>query len=199
MDVPNVTASLCSHLQVIKYTLDPVWKPFTVPLVSLCDGDMEKLIKVPGSPRLRCGDQPLGLTAKHLNPHGWLMNNPQSSKHQNTKKLLVWGLQQERLGTSAGAAGVVPVSEVCALSSQVVCYDYDSDGGHDFIGEFQTSVARLCEAQDASPVSADMLLRKNEEGGSSGDRLWYLHPQSVLEEAKSKFLSLSTRTMSDPG
>lgn len=31
---------------MIKYTLDPVWKPFTVPLVSLCDGDVEKLIKV---------------------------------------------------------------------------------------------------------------------------------------------------------
>lgn len=49
------------------------------------------------------------------------------------------------------------------LPPQVVCYDYDSDGGHDFIGEFQTSVARLCEAQDASPVSADMLLGKNGE------------------------------------
>lgn len=35
-------------LQVIKYTLDPVWKPFTVPLVSLCDGDMEKPIQVRG-------------------------------------------------------------------------------------------------------------------------------------------------------
>lgn len=23
---------------------------------------------------------------------------------------------------------------------QVMCYDYDNDGGHDFIGEFQTSV-----------------------------------------------------------
>lgn len=31
---------------MIKYTLDPVWKPFTVPLVSLCDGDMEKPIQV---------------------------------------------------------------------------------------------------------------------------------------------------------
>lgn len=50
VDVPIVTASLCSHPQAIKYTLDPVWKPFTVPLVSLCDGDMEKLIKVKGSP-----------------------------------------------------------------------------------------------------------------------------------------------------
>lgn len=37
-----------------------------------------------------------------------------------------------------------------------MCYDYDSDGGHDFIGEFQTSVARMCEAQDAFPVSADV-------------------------------------------
>lgn len=33
---------------MIKYTLDPVWKPFTVPLVSLCDGDMEKPIQVSG-------------------------------------------------------------------------------------------------------------------------------------------------------
>uniref|UniRef100_A0A8C4PAT7 Copine-2 n=1 Tax=Dromaius novaehollandiae TaxID=8790 RepID=A0A8C4PAT7_DRONO len=72
---------LVHRTEVIKYTLDPVWKPFTVPLVSLCDGDIEKLIKV-------------------------------------------------------------------------MCYDYDSDGGHDFIGEFQTSVARMCEAQDAFPVSA---------------------------------------------
>lgn len=36
-------------LQVIKYTLDPVWKPFTVPLVSLCDGDLEKPIQVRGA------------------------------------------------------------------------------------------------------------------------------------------------------
>lgn len=39
---------LLTVLQVIKYTLDPVWKPFTVPLVSLCDGDMEKPIQVCG-------------------------------------------------------------------------------------------------------------------------------------------------------
>lgn len=54
------------------------------------------------------------------------------------------------------------------LPPQVVCYDYDSDGGHDFIGELQTSVARLCEAQDASPVSANMLWGKNEKGAPQG-------------------------------
>ncbi|XP_044778049.1 copine-2 isoform X3 [Neomonachus schauinslandi] len=37
---------LVHRTEVIKYTLDPVWKPFTVPLVSLCDGDMEKAIQV---------------------------------------------------------------------------------------------------------------------------------------------------------
>uniref|UniRef100_A0A8V0ZLW7 Copine-2 n=1 Tax=Gallus gallus TaxID=9031 RepID=A0A8V0ZLW7_CHICK len=79
---------LVHRTEVIKYTLDPIWKPFTVPLVSLCDGDVEKLIKV-------------------------------------------------------------------------MCYDYDSDGGHDFIGEFQTSVARMCEAQDAFPVSADTFSGQN--------------------------------------
>nr|XP_031536480.1 copine-2 isoform X2 [Vicugna pacos] len=36
---------LVHRTEVIKYTLDPVWKPFTVPLVSLCDGDMEKPIQ----------------------------------------------------------------------------------------------------------------------------------------------------------
>ncbi|XP_060537530.1 copine-2 isoform X3 [Pantherophis guttatus] len=63
---------LVHRTEVIKYTLDPVWKPFTVPLISLCDGDTEKQIKI-------------------------------------------------------------------------VCYDYDSDGGHDFIGEFQTSVDTMCK------------------------------------------------------
>ncbi|ETE65722.1 Copine-2, partial [Ophiophagus hannah] len=63
---------LVHRTEVIKYTLDPVWKPFTVPLISLCDGDTEKLIKI-------------------------------------------------------------------------VCYDYDNDGGHDFIGEFQTSVDTMCK------------------------------------------------------
>lgn len=44
-----VSTLLLSVPQVIKYTLDPVWKPFTVPLVSLCDGDLEKPIQVSDS------------------------------------------------------------------------------------------------------------------------------------------------------
>uniref|UniRef100_A0A8C0IAY9 Copine-3 n=1 Tax=Bubo bubo TaxID=30461 RepID=A0A8C0IAY9_BUBBB len=81
---------LVHRTEVIKYTLDPVWKPFTVPLVSLCDGDVEKMIKV-------------------------------------------------------------------------MCYDYDSDGGHDFIGEFQTSVARMCEAQDAFPLELECINPKKQK------------------------------------
>uniref|UniRef100_A0A8C0K3C7 Copine-2 n=1 Tax=Canis lupus dingo TaxID=286419 RepID=A0A8C0K3C7_CANLU len=77
---------LVHRTEVIKYTLDPVWKPFTVPLVSLCDGDMEKPI-------------------------------------------------------------------------QVMCYDYDNDGGHDFIGEFQTSVSQMCEARDGVPLSRGRINR----------------------------------------
>lgn len=34
-----------------------------------------------------------------------------------------------------------------------MCYDYDNDGGHDFIGEFQTSVSQMCAARDGVPVS----------------------------------------------
>ncbi|NXF36036.1 CPNE2 protein, partial [Nyctibius bracteatus] len=81
---------LVHRTEVIKYTLDPIWKPFSVPLVSLCDGDVEKLIKV-------------------------------------------------------------------------ICYDYDSDGGHDFIGEFQTSVARMCEAQDAFPLELECINPKKQK------------------------------------
>ncbi|KAL7978715.1 hypothetical protein Chor_013204 [Crotalus horridus] len=35
--------------------------------------------------------------------------------------------------------------------TEIVCYDYDNDGGHDFIGEFQTSVGTMCK--DGSVVS----------------------------------------------
>lgn len=36
-------------LEVIKNTLDPAWKPFTVPLISLCNGDIQRNIKVRAS------------------------------------------------------------------------------------------------------------------------------------------------------
>ena len=32
------------------------------------------------------------------------------------------------------------------------CWYYDNDGGHDFIGEFQTSVSQMCAARDGVPV-----------------------------------------------
>uniref|UniRef100_A0A250Y2Z7 Copine-2 n=1 Tax=Castor canadensis TaxID=51338 RepID=A0A250Y2Z7_CASCN len=81
---------LVHRTEVIKYTLDPVWKPFTVPLVSLCDGDMEKPI-------------------------------------------------------------------------QVMCYDYDNDGGHDFIGEFQTSVSQMCKARDGVPLELECINPKKQK------------------------------------
>uniref|UniRef100_A0A8C1DZR4 Copine-2 n=1 Tax=Cyprinus carpio carpio TaxID=630221 RepID=A0A8C1DZR4_CYPCA len=68
--------------EVIKNTLDPVWKPFTVPLISLCNGDVDRNIKV-------------------------------------------------------------------------LCYDYDNDGGHDFIGEFQTTVNKMSEAQNGVEVGLE--------------------------------------------
>uniref|UniRef100_A0A8B9RE68 Copine-2 n=1 Tax=Astyanax mexicanus TaxID=7994 RepID=A0A8B9RE68_ASTMX len=71
---------LVHRTEVIKNTLDPVWKPFTVPLISLCNGDVDRNIKV-------------------------------------------------------------------------LCYDYDNDGGHDFIGEFLTTVTKMSEAQNSVEVS----------------------------------------------
>lgn len=73
-----------------------------------------------------------------------------------------------------------------------MCYDYDSDGGHDFIGELQTSVARMCEAQDAFPVSANMLSEEDEEGASQG--WWWilvltLKPSACAEKQPTAFSS----------
>ncbi|XP_030897461.1 copine-2 [Leptonychotes weddellii] len=45
---------------------------------------------------------------------------------------------------------------------QVMCYDYDNDGGHDFIGEFQTSVSRMCEARDGVPVEFECINPKKQ-------------------------------------
>ncbi|MEQ2218425.1 Copine-2, partial [Xenoophorus captivus] len=75
---------------VIKNTLDPVWKPFTVPLISLCNGDVDRSIKV-------------------------------------------------------------------------LCYDYDNDGGHDFIGEFQTTVSKMSEAQNSVEVEFDCINPKKQK------------------------------------
>ncbi|XP_069822105.1 copine-2 [Dendropsophus ebraccatus] len=81
---------LVHRTEVIKYTLDPVWKPFTVPLQSLCNGDIEKPIKI-------------------------------------------------------------------------VCFDYDNDGGHDFIGEFQTTAIKMCEAREGMSVEFDCINPKKQK------------------------------------
>ncbi|MFT7816862.1 copine-2-like [Arapaima gigas] len=81
---------LVHRTEVVKNTLDPVWKPFTVPLLSLCNGDVEKEIKV-------------------------------------------------------------------------LCYDYDNDGGHDFIGEFYTTVAKMSEAQNLQQVEFECINLKKQK------------------------------------
>uniref|UniRef100_A0A8D0AR03 Copine-3 n=1 Tax=Sander lucioperca TaxID=283035 RepID=A0A8D0AR03_SANLU len=81
---------LVHRTEVIKNTLDPAWKPFTVPLISLCNGDVDRNIKV-------------------------------------------------------------------------LCYDYDNDGGHDFIGEFQTTAAKMSEAQNSVEVEFDCINPKKQK------------------------------------
>nr|XP_020442919.1 copine-2-like [Monopterus albus] len=81
---------LVHRTEVIKNTLDPAWKPFTVPLISLCNGDVDRSIKV-------------------------------------------------------------------------LCFDYDNDGGHDFIGEFQTTVARMSESQNSVEVEFDCINPKKQK------------------------------------
>ncbi|XP_048402486.1 copine-2 isoform X1 [Stegostoma tigrinum] len=81
---------LVHRTEVIKNTLDPVWKPFSMPLVSLCNGDVEKAIKI-------------------------------------------------------------------------LCYDYDNDGGHDFIGESQTTVAKMSEASNSMEVEFECINSKKQK------------------------------------
>uniref|UniRef100_A0A4W5NV57 Copine-2 n=1 Tax=Hucho hucho TaxID=62062 RepID=A0A4W5NV57_9TELE len=81
---------LVHRTEVIKNTLDPVWKPFTVPLISLCNGDVDRSIKV-------------------------------------------------------------------------LCYDYDNDGGHDFIGEFQTTVNKMSEAQNSLEMEFECINPKKQK------------------------------------
>uniref|UniRef100_A0A665UYE4 Copine-2 n=1 Tax=Echeneis naucrates TaxID=173247 RepID=A0A665UYE4_ECHNA len=81
---------LVHRTEVIKNTLDPSWKSFTVPLISLCNGDVDRNIKV-------------------------------------------------------------------------LCYDYDNDGGHDFIGEFQTTVSKMSEAQNSVEVEFECINPKKQK------------------------------------
>ncbi|XP_059848668.1 copine-2 isoform X2 [Hypanus sabinus] len=81
---------LVHRTEVIKNTLDPVWKPFSMPLVSLCDGHVDKNIKI-------------------------------------------------------------------------LCYDYDNDGGHDFIGECETTVTKMSEAGDSGEVELECINSKKQK------------------------------------
>ncbi|XP_019713068.1 copine-3 isoform X1 [Hippocampus comes] len=81
---------LAHRTEVVKNNLNPTWRPFRIPLQSLCGGDMEKSIKVD-------------------------------------------------------------------------CFDYDSDGSHDLIGTFETTMKRLQEASRTSPAEFECINSKKKQ------------------------------------
>uniref|UniRef100_A0A3Q4ARF3 Copine-3 n=1 Tax=Mola mola TaxID=94237 RepID=A0A3Q4ARF3_MOLML len=81
---------LAHRTEVVKNNLNPTWKPFRIPLQSLCGGDIDKPIKVE-------------------------------------------------------------------------CYDYDSDGSHDLIGSFETTMTRLKEASRSSPAEFECVNSKKKQ------------------------------------
>ncbi|XP_042255462.1 copine-3-like isoform X1 [Thunnus thynnus] len=81
---------LAHRTEVVKNNLNPTWRPFRIPLQSLCGGDMDKPIKVE-------------------------------------------------------------------------CYDYDSDGSHDLIGIFETTMTRLKEASRTSPAEFECINSKKKQ------------------------------------
>ncbi|XP_066421701.1 copine-3 [Molothrus aeneus] len=48
-------------------------------------------------------------------------------------------------------------------SIKVECYDYDSDGSHDLIGSFQTTLSKLKEASRSSPVEFECINEKKRQ------------------------------------
>ncbi|KAF4798000.1 Copine-3 [Turdus rufiventris] len=48
-------------------------------------------------------------------------------------------------------------------SIKVECYDYDSDGSHDLIGSFQTTMSKLKEASRSSPVEFECINEKKRQ------------------------------------
>lgn len=87
---PDGRWQLAHRTEVIKNNLNPVWRPFKIPLQSLCDGDFDKPIKVE-------------------------------------------------------------------------CYDYDSDGSHDLIGIFETTMTKFKEAKRSMPVEFDCINHKKKQ------------------------------------
>ena len=85
--------------EVIKVTLNPTWKPFTIPVRALCNGDYDRVIKME-------------------------------------------------------------------------CYDWDKDGGHDFIGESFTTLNELkrgpCEANIYECISPKKRAKKGKKYKNSG-------------------------------
>ncbi|XP_029385022.1 copine-3-like isoform X1 [Echeneis naucrates] len=81
---------LAHRTEVVKNNLNPTWRPFRIPLQSLCGGDMDKPIKVE-------------------------------------------------------------------------CYDYDNDGSHDLIGNFETTMTHLIEASQCSPVEFECINSKKKQ------------------------------------
>ncbi|XP_047424439.1 copine-3-like isoform X1 [Mugil cephalus] len=81
---------LAHRTEVVKNNLNPTWRPFRIPLQSLCGGDLEKSIKVE-------------------------------------------------------------------------CYDYDSDGSHDLIGTFETTMKRLQDASRTSPAEFECINSKKKQ------------------------------------
>lgn len=79
--------------EVIKKTLNPTWKPFTIPVRSLCNGDYDRTIKIE-------------------------------------------------------------------------CYDWDADGGHDFIGEFMTNMRELSRGPSPQNVYECINPKKQAKKGS---------------------------------
>uniref|UniRef100_A0A673Y278 Copine II n=1 Tax=Salmo trutta TaxID=8032 RepID=A0A673Y278_SALTR len=49
------------------------------------------------------------------------------------------------------------------LDKKVLCYDYDNDGSHDFIGEFQTTVTKMSEAQNSLEVEFECINPKKQK------------------------------------
>ena len=91
-------------------------------------------------------------------------------------------------------------SRVTSLAPpQVMCYDYDNDGGHAFIGEFQTSVAQMYEARAGVPVRLARVCDPRTSTGNRGGAQVFESGRLGLRFHFSGFVNLSgISSLSEP-
>ncbi|KAG7270866.1 hypothetical protein CRUP_032255, partial [Coryphaenoides rupestris] len=169
---------LVYRTEVVKNSLDPSWKKFTVSLQTFCNGDLEAVKMADCVSRVELTVSCTNLLDKDLGSKSdplcvlmlssgedrWTevgrterVNNCSSPSfserlqldyHFETVKLMIYDIDNKSVDLKDDDF----LGGVELTLGQVNCSDSDSDGSHDLIGCFTTKVSELQKAAHGSPV-----------------------------------------------